>query len=323
MKILNSVSTVYNEVYPDAVSLQKEVERIIVNLKDSRWHYFSRIKTKDSFALKLETGRIKDPRKLEDLVAATIVVQNLSDLNLALTKIEKEFEIVYHKPKSENITHKESSDFPFDDLRLYLRIRRPDYLPASILYENIFELQIKTFLQHAWAISTHDLIYKGEYVSWAKERVAFQIRAMLEQAEIAISGAEELSKLPELAKENKKTIALNEVRFFLTKNFTIDQLPSDVIRLTKIILDMLSNFKISLEELQHMLDAETANGRGKETLDLSPYSILIESIKNQNVAKFESVFLKSYKLKTDKIFIPKEISMDGINIGDPSRIIST
>jgi len=323
MKILNSVVTIYNQIYAEGLILQKEVDALVHKFKNPKWHYFSRVKDIDSFALKLETGRIKDPLKLEDFFAATLVVQNLSDLRLALLDIEKEFEIVYRRPKVDGITHKESSDFPFDDLRLYLRIKSPEYLPPSALNELIFELQVKTFLQHAWSISTHDLIYKSDNINWAKERVAFQIRAMLEQAEIAISGAENLSLLPELAKQNKKAIELNKIKTFLTDNFSEDKLPKDLIRLSQIISDLLLNFKLSLDDLTKLLDKETTQGRGTNTLNLSPYSILIETIKNQDKGKFENAFKSKHRLKTNFIFIPKEILLDGIKIEDSARIMTT
>lgn len=323
MKISNSVSTLYNQLYPEATQLKKEVDIIIHKIKDSRWHYFSRVKTLDSFALKLETGRVADPKRLEDFFAGTLVVQNLMELRNVELEIEKEFEIVNRRPNEDHLTHKESSDFPFDDLRLYIQIRHPEYLPPSRLSKFVFELQIKTFLQHAWSISTHDLIYKSNDISWAKERVAFQVRAMLEQAEIAISGAEQQSNLPELAKSNKKTNLLIEVMSLLKDTFNSDQLPDDLNRLTRIILDVLSNFKLTLEDLKKILFDETALGRGVNTLDLSPYSIIIESIKNQKKPQFEKAFKKSAKLKTKYIFIPKEINLQYIDIEDNTRLIST
>ncbi|WP_316824720.1 hypothetical protein [Pedobacter miscanthi] len=316
MKILNSVSALYNKISPEADLLKKEVDRIVDSFRHPRWYYFSRVKSKESFALKLETGRIADPKNLEDFFAATIVVQNLAEIRLVYSEIEKEFEIVYRKPKTDNETSKEATNFPFDDLRLYLKIKTPDYMPQSSLNGNIFEMQIKTFLQHAWSISTHDLVYKADNISWAKTRVAFQIKAMLEQAELAISGAEHLSLLPELAKEDKKTLELKKVLGFLTKNFQREQLPTDLLRLSQITSDLLKNFKISIEELESLLVDENARGRGVNTLDLSPYAIMVSTIKNGDIIKFKNALKKSNRIKTDFIFIPREIDMTGFEIND-------
>lgn len=320
MKILNSVAALYNKVFPEADLLKQEVDRIVNGFRNPKWHYFSRVKSKESFALKLETGRIADPQRLEDLFAATLVVQNLAELKLAYNEIEKEFDIVYRKPKTDEETSKEATNFPFDDLRLYIKIKVPEYLPQTAFSNYVFEMQIKTFLQHAWSISTHDLIYKADNISWAKTRVAFQIKAMLEQAELAISGAEHLASMPELAKEDKKTIELKNAYKFLTENFLPEQLPSDLMRLSQITVDLVKNFKVTFDDLDILLKDENKKGRGVNTLDLSPYSIIIVTIKNGDSAKFRNTIKKSTRIKTDFIFIPREIDMTGFEVND--RIVT-
>ncbi len=60
-------------------------------------------------------------------------------------------------------------------------------------------------MQHAWGLATHDLIYKADEINWPKERIAFQIKAMLEQAEVTISGVNNLISLPEVSKDNYET----------------------------------------------------------------------------------------------------------------------
>jgi hypothetical protein len=185
----------------------------------------------------------------------------------------------------------------------------------------IFEIQIKTFLQHAWSIATHDLIYKSDAISWSKERVAFQIKAMLEQAEISISGAEALSKLPELVKDNYESRALNEVKIFLTFIFPTDSLPFDLLRLSKIVNDLLYAFDMNLTILKEIIEAETALHRGVETLNLSPYGIIMQSIINQKPELVEKVFKNGYKLKAKGVFLPSELSLNDITIEDDTKLV--
>jgi hypothetical protein len=250
-----------------------------------------------------------------------LVVQNLSELNVALKKIEEEFILVSRKPPTDDITHKEPFVFQFDDLRLYLKRKVPNYMPPADMDNMVFELQVKTFLQHAWALSTHDLIYKTDQINWARQRVAYQIKAMLEQAEIAISGVDCLTALPELNKENQNTKELNAILRFLSANFSVEQLPADLLRLSQSIQGLMANFRLPIDKLQGFLDKESLAGRGTSTMNLSPYSIILESIKHQDQDRFKKAFKKDARLKPAYVFIPKEINIEGINLEDKSKII--
>ena len=321
MKILNSVATVYAEALPLALSLKTDVDTTIQKIKVNEWHYFSRVKTIESFSLKIETGRVAEPTKMEDLFAGTLVVQNLKEVKIAFKLIEENFIVKYKRPKSESFTHKQPYSFQFDDLRLYLTKKAVSYMPVRDIDNIVFELQIKTFLQHAWGLSTHDLIYKSDQISWARQRVAYQIKAMLEQAEVAINGVDCLSTLPELEMEDVETQKLNKVLNFLKTKFKPEQLPRDLLRLTGNIRDLLANFKMSVSKLKELLDAENREGRGVHTLNLSPYSILLETIKRQDLGTFQDAFVVGDCNK--QIFIPREIDLTGIQLADPTKIIST
>jgi hypothetical protein len=321
MKIVNSISKIYNDIYPFAEKLKKQVDSLIIPKKRDTWHYYSRIKSLESFALKLETGRVPNPSKMEDFFAGTLVVENINEIQSGILCIQSLFEIKERKPPADNFTHKDSSSFAFDDLRLYLSLKKLDYMPPGDLPDIIFEIQIKTFLQHAWSIATHDLIYKSDTVSWSKERVAYQIRAMLEQAELSISGVEALSKLPELAKDNRESQSLNSIKTFLVAVFTPESLPSDLLRLSGIVNDVLKVFKIDLDRLRSMIEAETAVEKGSKTLDLSPYGIIIQSIINQNPDLFENVFKTGNNIRAKKILLPPEISLNKITIEDGSKLV--
>lgn len=320
MKVVKSISHHYNELLPIVAKLKEQVDNLINNKKKPTWHFLSRIKKEESFALKIETGRIKDPSQFEDFYACTLVVENLNEIKTATDFVESLFEIKYRKPRTEDFTHKGSDSFPFDDLRLYVSLKPVEYLPPTKLTEIVFEFQIKTFLQHAWAIATHDLIYKSDSVSWPKQRVAYQIKAMLEQAELSISGAEELSRLPALLKDNPKTKGLNKIKKLLISLFPLEALPADIIRLSEIIKDTQESLGITLEELREIINSETAQGRGVKTLDLSPYAIVIQSIINQKPVLIENICKKGKQLK-NKVYIPLEISISKLTIEDNTNII--
>jgi len=321
MKILKSISDIYIESKPLAEKLKSQVDQTILHNKNEGWHYFSRIKSEESFALKLETGRVKDPIRMEDLFACTLVVENINEIKNAVSFFDSHFIIHDRRPKSDNFTHKQSSSFQFDDLRLYVTLKKVEYLPKGNLTTMTFEIQVKTFLQHAWSIATHDLIYKSEKVSWSKERVAFQVKAMLEQAEISISGADSLSDLPELAKNNYESNVLNEIKVFLLDTFPRESLPFDLLRLCRIINDILNTFKIELIHLRRIVDAETKANRGAKTLDLSPYGIIIQSMINQEKDMFQKVFKHGARTQMKGIFLPPEILTTNIVIEDDSKAV--
>jgi ppGpp synthetase/RelA/SpoT-type nucleotidyltranferase len=321
MKVPNSVSAVYNDIFPRAVQLQEEMTRIMPSIKHPSWHYFSRIKSEESFALKLETGRVEKIKELNDFFACTLVVKNKGEIQDALRRIRTHFNIIKRKPREDNFTHKESSSFEFDDLRLYVSIKPPDYLPPSPINDFVFEIQVKTFLEHAWSIATHDLIYKSDSISWPKERVAFQVKAMLELAEASINSVETLSQSPELAKQNRKTQALNRLKDYLVAAFPPESLPADLLRLSRNIMSLLESFNLREEQIEEMVEKETAIGRGTGTLDLSPYSIILQTIIYQAPQSFSSAFTADNKHKSKKIFIPKEVDITGTAIEDHSRIV--
>jgi ppGpp synthetase/RelA/SpoT-type nucleotidyltranferase len=266
----------------------------------------------ESFALKIETGRCANPNAIEDYFGCLIVVQSISEIAIALAMITKFCTIEYRRPKSDDVTHKNSDSFPFDDLRLYAKLRAEEFLPEDPLTNIVFEIQVKTFLQHAWSIATHDLIYKSDKISWARERIAYQIKAILEQAEVSISGADKLSELPEVSKENPDFTLLKEVQKLIIDSWDSEDLPADTLRLSRTVFDLLKALGLSVKELEIILAAETGVGKGVKTRDLTPYTIILQSIINQKpdfIKKFDSNTKNRFK-----IFLPKEVSLGDLVI---------
>lgn len=308
MKVVQSIQNLYNENYVYYDILKKHSDKILSVNKKPEWHYISRIKAIESFAMKIETGRFNKVEVFEDFFASTIVVQNLSEINSAVKFISTFFDIKFKRPYSQSLTHKESSSFPFDDLRLYVTLKDLGTGKlASNIYDLVFELQIKTFLQHAWGIATHDLIYKSDKINWGKERVAYQVKAALEHAEVSISGVEELSKVNELSKENKEVKKINQMITLLSRHWDDADLPVDRRRLAQNIIGLLNSLNISLTELNTIMLEETNLGRGAKIRDLSPYLIIVQTLHN-----IKNVEFLRYLRKKDgkhKILIATELNL--------------
>lgn len=309
MKIVQSIQNLYNSKWSLYQLLKVRVDDIIKNSKKEEWHYVGRIKQVESFALKIETGRFCLNNVLEDFFACTLVVKNLSEIDVAEKLIRDRFNVRSRRPHSQNSTHKDSFSFPFDDLRIYVSLKDLDLGDlAPEMYDLVFEIQIKTFLQHAWSIATHDLIYKSDKINWGKERVAYQVKAALEHAEVTISGVEELSKVGEIAKENKEVKKVNLVIAFLGRFWKNEDLPKDRRRLAQNIISLIEAINIRLPELTKIMEDETKSGRGAMTMNLSPYLIIVQTILNSKQAAIIN-FLSIDDGNKQKILFTKELTL--------------
>ena len=283
------------------------VDERMVGLKQSRWHYESRVKELLSFALKIESGRFQRPDALEDFFACTLVVANANQIAEAEKLVDENFTIKFRRPKQQNQTHKASDSFPFDDLRLYVTLRPNPALPPSDLADILFELQIKTFLQHAWAIATHDLLYKTDDVNWSKERIAYQIKATLEHAEISIQEADALAASSALAREDTRTVALNEGIDLIKAQWTGDELPADVRRLAENVMNLLAGLRLKVNRLEEILQEGKTKREGAHPSNLSPYATIVQYLFEAEGDKMAAL-LKNENGRT-KLFIPTEIEL--------------
>lgn len=309
MKILKSIQELYNSNYAYYSIVKEKVQESINKNKKQTWHFIGRLKTLESFALKMETGRFDENSIFDDFFACTIVVENLDEINNACTLLKRLFQVQYQKPQNYNYTHKNSDSFQFDDFRMYVRLKDDELKPLSEKVLNLtFEIQIKTFLQHAWSIATHDLIYKSDEINWGKERIAYQVKAALEQAEVAISGVEALSKVSELSKETKEIKKINRVLKLLYKHFKKEDLPNDKRRLAQNVINLLTLLKIDLSTFDELLAKDTISGSGTNLRNLSPYMIVIQAIYNQKPDILNEFLSSKVKEKT-KLLITPELNL--------------
>jgi ppGpp synthetase/RelA/SpoT-type nucleotidyltranferase len=318
MKITSSILAFYYEKEGINKLLRDKVEESFISIKqEKRWLYYSRIKLPESFALKLETGR-----EIDDFFACTLVVESQNEIKEALKRIKKFFKIIKRRPLNDTDTHKDPESFPFDDLRLYVSLKKDPTLPTGPINDVIFELQVKTFFQHAWAITTHDLVYKSDEINWTKKRVAYQIKAMLENAEITILKAGKIKKISGLPEQNNKLKELNEVKNFILKNWSSEQLPTDLIRLTENISLLMKIFNIKLDALSEILKKEFDIGRGVLTGHLSPYLVIVQSIIFQKPSAVKKFIENTYPKEKRKIFLPREIDLTSLGY-DQDKLINS
>lgn len=307
MKIPNSVRSIYQELLPGYGKLKELVDTKLQALREARWHYESRIKEPQSFALKLESGRVPNAKEMEDFLACSLVVENRAALAKAERLVSEAFAVESRRPRFDDVTHKRSDAFPFDDLRLYVRWRDDPSVRPTGFAGYIFEVQIKTFLQHAWTIATHDLIYKNAAKSWSKERIAYQIKAMLEHAEIAIQEAEVLSATALLNKSDSETKEIRDILELLNATWPPELLPDDKTRLAINIHALSRALRLTKDELGGVLEEESNQGRGKNTLNLSPFCVVVQSLLNREPARMLEL-LQSERVRI-RLLIPQEVQL--------------
>jgi len=274
MRELQSMREAYISQRELAPILLAEVQGLF-EPRPQGWHFESRYKGDESFALKLESGKVAQIDALEDFVACMLVVPTWAQIAEAVEYIEQFFEISYRRPHSDAETSKKSSDFPFDDLRLYGRLRAPGDMPSRPIDEILFEIQVKTFLQHAWSIATHDLVYKFERVSWARNRVAAQVKALLEHAEMSIGAIAELEKSGQLYASGTPEAQQQLIVDAVSAEWSSEELPEDRRRLATNIWQLLAHCEVDSGALVELITRGKTDLGGEHPLSLSPFQAIL------------------------------------------------
>lgn len=287
MKINSNIRSIYQELSELHKRLEHRVKELFEGKKRKQWFFLCRIKEVESFALKLETGRVVDPWAMEDFFACTLVVENRSSISEAMKVVEEICDIVNKRPAEEGKTHKSPEEFCFDDLRLYVKLKESDELPPTPLNDIVFEIQIKTFLQHAWGIATHDLVYKGQNVDWGRARVAYQIKAMLEHAEVSVEQVDAIAGSTLLAVTDQKIRNLKEIIEWLKETWEEEWLPADMVRLAENILELSHALGVETNEIIKCVCADTKAGQGAALNDLTPYAVILRSLHKHQRHRFQ------------------------------------
>jgi ppGpp synthetase/RelA/SpoT-type nucleotidyltranferase len=319
MKIPKSIRDLYRDLLPRYQRLKEAVDALVQGRKQTRWHYEGRIKQEESFAQKLETGREKNPGMPEDLFACTLVVENHARIAVAEQFVSDNFRLHQRRPRDAHVTHLAPHSFDFDDLRLYVKWKEDTAQRPSGLDGLLFEVQIKTFLQHAWGIATHDFIYKSDDVDWPTSRIAYQVKAMLDNAELSISEAKKLTTSTMLSKCDEEHADLRDVINDIKGRWEANLLPKDLRRMAITLQELSWKLRISFKDIWGILDEATAAGEGAKTVNLSPYAaVLAALLAKRGGAVFNPLGRPELR---GSLFVPLEIELPSLPGNVMARIV--
>ncbi|MCL2638907.1 MAG: hypothetical protein FWD48_11140 [Oscillospiraceae bacterium] len=247
--------------------MHKLVERVISS-EDLQVHSVtSRVKEKDSFLKKYEDKKYESIDKMTDVIGVRVITQILVDVDKVCKLIEKGFDI--DRENSVNKTKKlKEHEVGYQSVHYVLKLNATRLsLPENKSFaDKVFEIQIRTLLQHAWAENEHDNGYKfaGELPSKIK-REFYLIAATLELMDMEFQKlADELDKYKEKTsqeiKENKLNIEINSTSLieYLSEKFKdFDNLKKNLNGKDSEVIQELKDFGINtIAELgQHITDS--------------------------------------------------------------------
>jgi hypothetical protein len=257
--------------------------------------------------------------KPEDFFGCTLVVENKARIADAEKLVADIFTLEGRRPKDPKKTHLPPHSFDFDELRLYVSWKDDPKNRPTGLQGLLFEVQIKTFLQHAWGIATHDFIYKADEVEWATSRIAYQVKAMLENAELSIGEAKKLTDSEMLDRCDWECQNLKDTIVTIKAKWDPTQLPTDLRRLAQNLLELSGTLRIEMKDIWEALDEATAAGDGTKTLNLSPYAATLAALLKKRGATLLNPL--GHPKCRNMLFVPQEVTLPAVNDQITARII--
>lgn len=126
-----------------------------------------------------------------------------------------------------------------------------------------------------------------------------------------------------------QTSQVLEILGFVERHWDISQVPRDRVRLAQNIADLMKALRVDLGELDEALKKESAEGRGDETLNLSPYATLLQTIMKRFPANVTN-FLTAKEKDRDRgnrrgggaLVVPEVDGCDVLLKQDHSRVVS-
>ena len=117
--------------------------------------YSSRVKERESFLTKMKKGNDVNPENLKDLLGCRIICFSMIDVDAIVELLKSEFTTLFIKNKSQELGE---LGLGYQSFHLEASLKPEDMEPK---YENMmFEIQVRTVFQDAWAVISHKTDYK-------------------------------------------------------------------------------------------------------------------------------------------------------------------
>ena len=190
MIVPSTIRRSYAATLPTMRQVQEHVESAVRSFcNDNAYPFTGRLKSLNSVAEKIESGRYQAWTDLDDLYACSIVIPTLDHEEQTLVHLRTAFQQI--ELRQRGTTKKDPAIFRFEATRFIGRLRAAPGLPDEAMHRLPFEIQIRSAFEHAWSAATHSLVYKSHDVSWRWQRVAAQLKAMVEQLDALVVGFEQ------------------------------------------------------------------------------------------------------------------------------------
>ena len=120
---------------------------------------------------------------------------------------------------------------------------------------------------------------------------------------------------------------MNKIKAFLQKYWQSHYLANNLKRECETISTILDLSKISLDELNEVIEKHTRLGRGANLLNLSPHGAIIQSLFDDNNEKFKNFVQKKINssnskktiLIVDEIDVPSDVLLSDKTYGSSHR----
>ena len=187
-----------SDFYDDKCENINQLETLFSRLLKVELHGFnwadikSRIKTKKSFTKKClsttKEGHLKynHPNDIDDLLGIRIVVPYTNNLELVIDKILGIIDDNLLNSKSEGLRTPEGEDvFGYRSWHISIKIPSECGNKFQPYLGHKFEIQVRTITMHAWAILSHESLYKKQrkLLSKTSKRRLARASALLEQVD--------------------------------------------------------------------------------------------------------------------------------------------